>query len=97
MPAKALNELQPAGRHFLIRCSEAELICGAVRQLASGPLADATVAALRAVSREAEAGGLGGTTFRFRAPAGAEHLMTLAAIRARREPGRDGLALTVLG
>jgi hypothetical protein len=94
MPAKGLNELEPAGRHFLIRCSEAELICGAVRQLASGPLADATVAALRAVSREAEASGLGGT-LRFRAPAGAEHLMTLAAIRARREPSRDGLPLTV--
>jgi hypothetical protein len=95
MPAKALHEHRPLGRHFLIRHSEAERICGAVRQLASGPLADATVAALRAVSREAEAGRPGGTTCRFRAPAGAEHLMTLAAIRARSEPGLDGFVLTV--
>jgi hypothetical protein len=95
MPVKAPNDEHISGRCFLIRRSEAELISGAIRQLASGPLAEATVAALRAVSREAEASGLGGTTFRFRPPAGAEHLVTLAAIRARRDPTRDVLALTV--
>jgi hypothetical protein len=95
MPTKAPSDEPISGRHFLIRRSEAELICGALRELASGPLAEATEAALRAVSREAEASGLGGPTFRFRAPAGAEHLVTLAAIRARREPSRDGFALTV--
>jgi hypothetical protein len=75
------REHRHPGRHFLVRASEAELICGAIRQLASGPLAEATIAALRAAGREAEAGGSGGT-FSFRAPDHAEHLVIRAAIRA---------------
>ena len=73
----------PARRHFLVRASEADLICGAIRQLASGPLAEKTIAALRVAGRDAEASGSVGATFRFQAPDSAEHLMTLAAIRAR--------------
>ena len=76
----------PGGHHarrFLVRASEVELICGAIRQLATGPLAEATIATLRAAGRDADAGGPGGTTFRFQAPADAERLVTLAAIRAR--------------
>jgi hypothetical protein len=84
MSASAAHENRLSGRHFLIQASEVELICSAIRRLASGPLADATIAAIRADRRAAEASGPGGTTFRFRAPAEAEHLMTLAAIRARR-------------
>jgi hypothetical protein len=74
------REHRPPRRHFLVRASEAELICGAIRQLASGPLAEATIAALRAAGREAAAGGPGGTFF-FEAPEHAEHLVIRAAIR----------------
>ena len=74
---------QHHARRFLVRASEVELICGAIRQLASGPLAEATIATLRTAGRAAEAGGPGGATFRFQAPANAERLVTLAAIRAR--------------
>jgi hypothetical protein len=83
MAVSGTHEHCPSRRHFLVRVSEAELICGAIRQLASGPLAEATIAALRAAGREAEVGGSGGNTFRFQAPDHAEHLVTLAAIRAR--------------
>jgi len=83
MPVRGTPE-QHHARRFLVRASEVELICGAIRQLASGPLAEATIATLRAAGHDAEAaGGPGGATFRFQAPADAERLVTLAAIRAR--------------
>jgi hypothetical protein len=78
--ASGTREHRHPGRHFLVRASEAELICGAIRQLASGPLAEATIAALRAAGREAQAGGPGGTFF-FEAPEHSEHLVIRAAIK----------------
>jgi len=70
-------------RTLSVRASEAELICGAIGRLASGPLAEATVAALRVAGREAEAGGSAGATFRFEAPEHGEHLVMRAAIMVR--------------
>jgi hypothetical protein len=64
-------------------------MCAAVGRLASehrlGPLADATIDALRAAHDDAGGGGVGRTAYRFRAPRGAEHLMSVAAIRVRRD------------
>jgi hypothetical protein len=61
-------------------------MCEALRSVAvefdEGPLAEATIDALRAAHRNA-ANGVGGTAFRFRPPAGAERLMTAAATVAR--------------
>ena len=82
MAVNGTPEQHPARRRFLVRASEVELICGAIRQLASGPLAEATIATLRAAARDAEAGGPGGATFDVQVPANAEHLVALAAIRA---------------
>jgi hypothetical protein len=96
MIASGMHEDGPSGRHFLIRVAEAQLICTAIRRLASGPLAEATIEALEAACLEAEVSGSGGTAFRFRAPAHAGHLMTLAAIRARGDAGEPfGLHLLV--
>ena len=73
-------------RHFLIRPSEVDGICAALRRIASGPLVVSTIDVLRAAQRQAEAAG-DERIFRFKPPEGAECLMTLAAIRARGDEG----------
>jgi hypothetical protein len=81
-----LLPLRSRRRHFLIWLSETERMSEALRNLAvelgEGPLAEATIDALRAAHRDA-AEGVGGTAFRFRPPPGAERLMTAAATAIR--------------